>query len=425
MRLIDRGDTPLAFGLIAASLILFQQPLRFVLDAAREVETGYRLDLVPALVTLTTLWVFNQHKKRAHLQARMMSAQGEARQHRERMQELEALVSFGRMLASALDVQGLRHAVSCSLPGFVGDRSMWVMVNQRGAWDLLAADSGAMQESSPEALEHLAAMAIALSTADEAGNREGVVVESFVCFPLVVGSAALGVLGVQERGAPLDPSARRALGVISSLLGIAVRNVHLLAETKELNIHDPLTGCLTRRPFVESLDVELRRSRRTGSPLSLLMIDVDEFKAINDVYGHLCGDEVLAAVGRCFGRLLRASDFKCRYGGDEFVLILPDTPLTGAEHVAECVAKAIRTEPIRYKESELSITVSIGIACAERTDKANELLERADQALYRSKHAGRDCWHCAPAAGEWRELSMTAAIDAGDARVDAAAARRA
>src|SRR5262245_60481227 len=115
MRLITKTDTPLAAGLVVGALILFQQPLRFLLDAMRNIEGEYHLDLVPALVVLVTMFALHQTRKRRQSQLQMMAAAAEAREHRARARELEALVGFGRMLASALDVDGLRHAVSSSL----------------------------------------------------------------------------------------------------------------------------------------------------------------------------------------------------------------------------------------------------------------------------------------------------------------------
>ena len=409
MRLIDRTDTPLAAGLVAGSVILFHQPLRFVLDAAREIEGGYHLDLVPALVVLSAVFAFHQHRKRRQGRAETMAAAAEARQHLARAQELEALVAFGRMLASALDVQGLRHAVSRGLPAFSGERGMWVLVSRQGAWDVLAIDPVTDQELSSDDLERVATAALASSAALENAHGEGVVIDSSVCFPLVVGNTAVGVLGVRQTSEVLDARARRALGVAASLLSITVRNVHLLVETKELSVHDSLTGCLNRKPGLEMLDAELRRAKRTGQPPSILMLDVDEFKQINDRYGHLCGDLVLSTIGRHLMQILRASDLKCRYGGDEFILILPDTPLNGAEHVANGIARAIGAQPIEYNGERITVTVSIGIASAGTGVDVKAAINRADRALYRAKKSGRN-------------RSCSASIHEGDVRSDTNAA---
>jgi diguanylate cyclase (GGDEF)-like protein len=167
-----------------------------------------------------------------------------------------------------------------------------------------------------------------------------------------------------------------------------------LLETQELSVHDSLTGCLNRKPAMELLETELRRARRSGQPLSVLMLDVDEFKQVNDRRGHLCGDAVLRTIGRHLAHSLRSSDVKCRYGGDEFILILPDTPFEGAEHVASTISRAIAAQRIEHDgPAPLTVTVSIGIAMAKLEDADSQaVIDRADRALYDAKRSGRNRW---------------------------------
>jgi diguanylate cyclase (GGDEF)-like protein len=391
MRLIARTDTPLAAGLVIGALILFHQPLRWALDWAGNIESDYHLDLVPALVVLTALFAFHQLRKRRQSQAEALAVAAEARQHLERTRELEALVDFGRTLASALDVEGLRHAVSRCLPRFAGDSGLWVLVTRQGVWHTLAIDPITEQEFSRDDLEQAATRTLLARMADAAAHSEGVLIDGFLCFPLAVGTTIVGAMGVRQGATALDDSARRALGVAASLLSIAVRNVHLMVETRDVSVHDPLTGCLNRKPGIEALDAELRRAKRSSQPLSVLMLDVDRFKDINDAYGHQAGDLVLATIGRRLLHTLRGSDVKCRYGGDEFILILPDTPIQGAQQVANGLRKEIM-HAIEDGGHTLSCTVSIGITSVEpgETD-VKALIDRADQALYRAKKAGRNC----------------------------------
>jgi len=201
------------------------------------------------------------------------------------------------------------------------------------------------------------------------------------------------VMGVRQSAVGLDGPARRALGVAAKFLSVAVRNVHLIVETRDVSVHDPLTGCLHRSPGLEALGAELRRAKRSNLPLSVLMLDVDQFKEINDRYGHQCGDLVLGAIGRRLVHTLRGSDVKCRYGGDEFILILPDTPLQGAQQVANGILKEIMAYPVEHGGDTLSATVSIGITCTETGEAdAKTVIERADKALYCAKKAGRNRW---------------------------------
>ncbi len=140
------------------------------------------------------------------------------------------------------------------------------------------------------------------------------------------------------------------------------------------------------------LDNELRRARRSQLPLSAIMFDLDHFKNINDTQGHLAGDAVLVAIGTRMRSVLRGSDLKCRYGGEEFLIVLPDTPLEGARRVAESLRRDIEAHPIRWGQGEIRATASFGVA----TNAAGEidsltLVSRADAALYHAKEGGRNC----------------------------------
>ena len=119
---------------------------------------------------------------------------------------------------------------------------------------------------------------------------------------------------------------------------------------RENSLRDGLTGCFNRTHAIEVIDTELRRARRSQAPVSLIMFDIDHFKEINDRYGHLCGDAVLAAVGARMRDVLRGSDLKCRYGGEEFLVLLPETPLEGAKRVAETLRRELADMQIAWKD---------------------------------------------------------------------------
>ncbi len=200
----------------------------------------------------------------------------------------------------------------------------------------------------------------------------------------------MGVLGVQD-GATITSDQRKALGVATGLIAIAVRNVQLFLETREYSLRDSLTNCFNRGHGLETLEGELRRTRRSRQPLSILMFDIDRFKTVNDELGHLRGDDLLRAVGAQLTRVLRSTDVRCRYGGDEFLIILPDTPLIGAQQVAESVRQAIATLAMVLDGKTIPVTVSIGVATAWPGDLVvTALIQRADDALYQAKRAGRD-----------------------------------
>ncbi|HEY6617677.1 MAG TPA: GGDEF domain-containing protein, partial [Vicinamibacterales bacterium] len=154
---------------------------------------------------------------------------------------------------------------------------------------------------------------------------------------------------------------------------------------------DGLTGCFNRAHALEVLDAEIRRARRSKLPLSLIIFDLDNFKGINDRHGHLCGDAVLAAIGARMKSELRGSDLKCRYGGDEFMVILPDTPLGGARQVSENLRQAMESQPITWNSEHVRITASFGVAVVNPTDQDPlAAVARADAALYRAKEHGRN-----------------------------------
>jgi diguanylate cyclase (GGDEF)-like protein len=200
----------------------------------------------------------------------------------------------------------------------------------------------------------------------------------------------VGVLGIHD-GAAITGDQRKALGAAAGFIAIAARNVQLFLATKEHSLRDSLTNCFNRGHGLDTLDGELRRARRSRQPLSILMFDIDHFKTINDELGHLRGDDVLRAVGAQLTRVLRSTDVRCRYGGDEFLIILPDTPLIGAKQVAESVRREMATLAMVAGGKTIAVTVSVGVASAEHAEIGiTGLIERADNALYQAKRAGRD-----------------------------------
>lgn len=153
---------------------------------------------------------------------------------------------------------------------------------------------------------------------------------------------------------------------------------------------DALTGAANRRHFVERICTEIQRVRRTKAPLSLLMLDLDHFKRINDRYGHGVGDEVLLNFADVVSSVLRAGDLFARLGGEEFAVLLPDAPLEGAAEVAERILEATKEQALRCNGAQIHYGVSIGAACFRPEDNSYEaLLKRADEALYQAKRAGR------------------------------------
>ncbi|BAV33445.1 diguanylate cyclase [Sulfuricaulis limicola] len=164
------------------------------------------------------------------------------------------------------------------------------------------------------------------------------------------------------------------------------------AELVKTSTHDALTGCLNHRQFTLDFDREFLRVSRYQGNLSLLMVDLDNFKSVNDTYGHPAGDRVLQKVAEAMNSQLRASDTLYRYGGEEFVILLPETDRHGALTVAESIRHKVATTAIIVDDNEtVTITVSIGVACFPQDTKEQEdLLKKADQAVYAAKNNGRN-----------------------------------
>ena len=169
----------------------------------------------------------------------------------------------------------------------------------------------------------------------------------------------------------------------------ALRNA--LEEVERLAITDSLTGLYNHRHLFELAGREFQRARRYQLPLSVMMVDIDEFKRVNDTYGHAMGDQILQGVAECCRKELREVDVIGRYGGDEFVAILPETVLSAACQVGERLRKSIAEKTLNTKAGRITVTVSLGIAVLDDQHLSPEsLLDRADQALYVAKQNGRN-----------------------------------
>lgn len=182
--------------------------------------------------------------------------------------------------------------------------------------------------------------------------------------------------------------ARKGRGMRGELDQLAREN----DELRSMAMFDELTGVATRRHFQERLGGELRRARRHGHELCVLMLDLDHFKQINDGWGHPTGDCVLARVGSVLRESLRGSDLPARLGGDEFCAILPNADQDSAVMLAERIRAALSAQPLVTADGvEIRLTCSIGVAALDAArDDLESLLARADAALYQAKHAGRD-----------------------------------
>jgi two-component system cell cycle response regulator len=218
--------------------------------------------------------------------------------------------------------------------------------------------------------------------------------DTAVAVPLVRGERTIGVIALYGRPTP-EPFGQQdveTLAAFAAQASVAIENVLLHQETEQLSITDGLTGVWNRRYLELSLRKEIERASRFNRPLTVLMIDIDRFKDVNDRFGHQRGDGVLVEVTRrIMGTIRTQIDFVARYGGEEFVVVLPETPSEGGKVVAEKVRSAVRDHPFVGDGSHLTITVSVGVAVFPIDGLTSEdLIRAADQAMYRAKRAGRD-----------------------------------
>lgn len=168
---------------------------------------------------------------------------------------------------------------------------------------------------------------------------------------------------------------------------------------RSMAMSDALTGVPNRRQILGIAGMEISRARRYGRPMSLLLLDIDHFKTINDVHGHAVGDEALVHLASVGSGALRESDTLGRTGGEEFVVVLPETPAEGALVVADRLRQIIATTPAPTASGPLTMTLSIGVAEVSRGESIDAVMQRADQAMYAAKESGRNrCCVAAPVA---------------------------
>jgi diguanylate cyclase (GGDEF)-like protein len=227
-----------------------------------------------------------------------------------------------------------------------------------------------------------------------------------LALPLLLGAAVFGARSLRAIVSPqtivAEVTANSALNIGSAVVYMIVALVfqltlvtlvvsRLVSELKRASRHDPLTGLLNRRAIDEALAAEVQRARRLGAPFSVLMLDVDHFKPINDTHGHAAGDRALQHLATLLSSQMRDIDRVGRYGGEEFVVLLPGTPQEQAHGLAQRLCEKVAALPPMWRDAPLPVTVSIGVAeWLGDSGGLPALMARADAALYRAKEDGRN-----------------------------------
>ena len=386
MRVFGHQDFLLIAAFAAATVVIFSSSISRMLDYVRQIEQETGLTLLPALLLLIGAFVFHQIRRNQQQQAKAAAAELATKEAEHRAEELERLITFGQTLGRALDFDSIRVAVSQHLPTLAGTERVCVLVQQGSDWMALHGDTRGAEDVVQ--WETLAEQLLANGPDRTPAN----LIDRYVGFPLIVGGKTVGVLGLRPESGSLAADRRRIVEAGAALLAVSVKNAQLFREVRDNSIKDSLTGCFLRAHSLDVIDAELRRARRNQMPASLIMFDLDHFKDVNDRYGHLCGDAVLSAIGKRMKEVLRGSDLKCRYGGEEFLVLLPETPLHGARRVADTLRREIADRPIPWAGEGLTVTASFGLAQTLPGEvNVEAVISRADQALYRAKDDGRNC----------------------------------
>ncbi|MGE3507307.1 MAG: GGDEF domain-containing protein [Vicinamibacterales bacterium] len=400
MRVFREGDGGLLLALMMGGAVMVGQPLRLGLSAAEDIARDYGIDVLPALVILVLFFTLHLHQRHRDHAAAVALAERDAEEAKRWARDTERLVDASHALANVLDHKQLRVEVWRHVPALTGGRTAWIAMADASGWRWI-------MEPDAEHETRLTDLTPTLLQLTEAEERRH---DGWALFQLRSSGRPLGVLGVEDTPVLSDLEEGR-IDALAAILSIALKNVQLFDQMQVASVSDALTGCFNRAHAFATLENELRRSKRNRQPVSIVMVDVDDFKRINDEHGHLVGDTVLASLGETLRRTLRSSDVKCRYGGDEFMVVLPDTPLEGADQVAEHLRRAIEQVAHTGRSRTFSVHASLGIATA-LPGEADPLavIGRADSAMYRDKgrqsHRLRLAWDAG--AGEGRPMTTRA-----------------
>ena len=210
--------------------------------------------------------------------------------------------------------------------------------------------------------------------------------------PLVCQDRVVGILNLADKteGDSFDCEDIALIELFSQLVGASIGNIKLFEKIQRQATTDGLTGLANHKTFYEILEKELWRSRRYGGQISLIMVDVDNLKKINDAYGHRAGDKVIREISRKVKECIRQIDTAARYGGDEFAVILPNTSLIDATVVAERMVGAVAHSPTTWKKEQIALSISVGLGQYDADTNPEDITSRSDQALYTAKQAGKN-----------------------------------
>lgn len=216
--------------------------------------------------------------------------------------------------------------------------------------------------------------------------------KSCIIASLLCQNRVVGVLNLTDKnnGESFDEGDIALMELFRQLIGSSIGNVKLFEKSQKLAQTDGLTGMYNHRAFYESLEAETRRSQRYGGSISIIMADIDNLKPVNDNFGHRAGDMVIRQVSRRLNACIRQIDVAARYGGDEFAIILPNTPLDDALIVANRMVNMVSETPVVWDHQKIDLSISVGVGQFAATISPGDVTRATDEALYAAKQAGKN-----------------------------------
>ncbi len=328
---------------------------------------------------------------------------GRVEELKERNLETSHLVQLGELLQTCVNVEEASQVVAGSaqklFPGFSG--SLYLLNENRTLVETAAEWGGisSLPMFSPEDCLALRSGRLTVLEGEQSELRCRHLGEAagtdFICVPMMAQGESIGLFHLRPSLSGSDvltDSKKQLATAVAEQTGLAFSNIKLRTTLRNQAIRDPLTHLFNRRYMEEFLELELRRARRSGKNIGILMADIDYFKKFNDTLGHEAGDVLLVSLSRFFESRVRGYDIACRFGGEEFVLILPEATLENSKKRAEALRDEVKKLEVRYQDKPLgTITLSFGVAVFPDHGASPEaLLRAADTALYRAKAEGRD-----------------------------------
>jgi two-component system cell cycle response regulator len=311
-------------------------------------------------------------------------------------------------LSTTVELEGVSDRILASLCRICSAKAGVLYANTGNRLELLSCSGVDRSDDLPESIDATQGLAErALSTGEivhVSPSKDGFewvrmssplgafLPESIALVPLMAEQRPAGLAVLASPESDMSGASRQLADAIRHQAAPYLGNAVLHRKLEDLAAIDELTHVLNRRFGMRRLSEEFSRATRHGTPLSLVMLDIDHFKVFNDTFGHDAGDAVLVAVASIIEKSLRAGDLVCRYGGEEFLVVAPGMGLSDAGGAAERLRRTVETTPIEWRDQSLHVTVSLGAAAwpVAHVSVPEELVTCADEALYHSKNSGRD-----------------------------------